>query len=74
MRSARERAFHPDAEFVSEECEGGGTVAASVSEMKCREVPGGHAGVSGVIGEGGEAWMGQWRGSVSIGKQECCRV
>lgn len=51
----------PGAQFVSEECGGGGAVAASVYERRCREVPVGHAGVSDGIEGGSEAWMGQWR-------------
>lgn len=42
----------PGAEFVSEECEGGGTVAASVSERRCRGVPAGHSAVVVGLGRG----------------------
>lgn len=45
----------PGAQFVSEECGGGGAVAASVYERRCREVPVGHAGVSDGIEGGSEA-------------------
>lgn len=57
----------PGAQFVSKECGGGGAVAASVYERRCREVPVGHTGVSeGIEGGVKPGWVSGGGGSVSM--------
>lgn len=54
----------PGAQYVSEECGGGGAMVASVYERRCRKVPVGHAGgIEGVVKPG---WVSGGGGSVSM--------